>query len=272
MDVTFVIPVFNQLDYTTQCLDSLNRAGVPDAAIVIVDNGSSDGSQTYLAGRPRLRVLRNPTNVGCSAAWNQGVQVSTSPWTMILNNDVLVAPGFCEGLISFAEEARCDIVSPGLGEGEMDYGFEAFAKTFQTAMRSASRHGIAMGCSFMVHRRVFDTIGLFDVKVGLAGLEDEDFYRRAQQAGFRLAMTGRAFLHHFGSVTQTSVKAGLGLPQRARLADTAYFRNKHRVNWFRRQADHQREKFLNALWNWNERRRFGMTLRMRRQGGQWQPY
>jgi N-acetylglucosaminyl-diphospho-decaprenol L-rhamnosyltransferase len=272
MDVTFVIPVFNQLDYTAPCLDSLNRAGVPDNAVVVVDNGSSDGTAAFLAGRPGLRVLRNPANVGCSAAWNQGVQASKTAWTMILNNDVLVAQGLCEGLVSFAEQARCYIVSPGLGEGEMDYDLEAFAKAFTVTMRPACRRGVAMGCAFMVHRRVFDAIGQFDPQIGLAGMEDEDFYRRAQQAGFRLGMTGRAFLHHFGSVTQISVKAGLGLPQSARLADATYFRKKHRLNWFKRQADRRREKFLNAFWNWNERRRFGMTLRMRRHAGQWQPY
>ncbi len=271
MDVTFVIPVFNHLDYTIRCLESLNRAGVPDTAIVIVDNGSTDGTQAFLSGRPSLRVFRNPTNLGCSDAWNQGVQASTSPWTMILNNDVMVAPGLCEGLTDFAEKERYDIVSPALGEGEMDYEFEAFAKTFLAAMSSACRPGVATGSAFMVHRRVFETIGLFDDKVGLAGNEDEDFFRRARRAGFRLAMTGRAYLHHFGSVTQRSVKAGMGLPNSARLSDSKYFRKKHGINWFKRQTDHQREKIRNAHWRRSEQRRFGMTLWMRREGGQWQP-
>ena len=270
MDVTFVIPVFNELDYTTQCLESLNRAGMSDPVIVIVDNGSTDGTREFLAGRPNLRVLCNPTNLGCSHAWNMGVQASTSAWTMILNNDVIVAPGLCEGLIGFAEEELCDIVSPALGEGEMDYPFEAFARSFLATMGSACRYGLAVGCSFMVHRRVFEVIGLFDTKVGLAGTEDEDFFRRARASGFRLGMTGRAYLHHFGSVTQRSVKAGMGLPNSARLSNSTYFRKKHRINWFRRQADHQREKIRDALWRWKERRRFGMTLRMRRQGGRWQ--
>jgi GT2 family glycosyltransferase len=270
MDVTFVIPVFNQLDYTLRCLESLNRAGVPDAAIVLVDNGSTDGTWESLAKRPNLRVLGNPSNLGCSHAWNMGVEASTSAWTMILNNDVVVAPGLCEGLVGFAEEARCDIVSPALGEGELDYDFEAFAKQFLATMGSACRYGLAAGCSFMVHRRVFETVGLFDTKVGLAGNEDEDFFRRAQASGFRLAMTGRAYLHHFGSVTQRSVKAGLGLPNSARLSDAAYFRKKHGISWLRRQINRRREKLRNALWRWNERRRFGMTLRMRRQSGEWQ--
>jgi GT2 family glycosyltransferase len=269
MDVTIAIPVLNQLNYTVQCLESLGRAGVPDADIVVVDNGSTDGTRAFLAARPRLRVVSNASNLGCSTAWNQGVQTSTSTWTFIMNNDIVVGPGVREGLVRFAEENHRDIVSPGMGEGELDYDIEAFAKEFVARMSPASRDGFAAGCSFMVHRRVFDKIGLFDTKVGLAGNEDEDFYRRAKAAGFRLGMTGRAFLHHFGSITQRDVKRGLGIPNSARLSDSAYFKKKHHITWLRRQTDHLREKMRNKLWRWDERRRFGMTLRMSRQGGEW---
>ena len=269
MDVAFVIPVLNHLDYTIQCLDSLNRARVPDSAIIMVDNASTDGTREILAGRPGLRVIANDTNRGCSYSWNQGVQASTAAWTFILNNDVVVAPGLCEGLVGFAGENHCDIVSPALGEGELDYDLPAFAEKFRAAMKSACRYGFAAGCAFMVHRRVFDAVGLFDTRVGLAGNEDEDFFRRAQAAGFRLAMTGRAFLHHFGSVTQRSVKQGMGVPNSARLSDPKYFRKKHNITWLRRQLNRRREKMRCAFWRWNERRRFGMTLRMRRQAGEW---
>ena len=270
MDVTFAIPVFNQLDYTVQCLASLNRAGVADSEVVVVNNASTDGTREFLAGRPGLRVVANDANRGCSVAWNQGVDASTSVWTFIINNDIVVAPGLREGLVRFAEEAGCDIVSPGMGEGELDYDVEQFGKEFVARMSSASRLRFAAGCSFMVHRRVFDKIGLFDTKVGLAGNEDEDFYRRAEAAGFRLGMTGRAFLHHFGSVTQRDVKRGLGISNSARLCDSAYFKKKHNITWLRRRTDHLREKLRNKLWRWEERRRFGMTLRMRRLGGAWQ--
>ncbi len=269
IDVAFVIPVLNQLNYTLQSLDSLNHAGVSDTAIIVIDNASTDGTRECLVRRPGLRVLSNDTNRGCSYAWNQGVQASTAEWIFILNNDVIAAPGLCEGLIGFARENHCEIVSPALGEEEMDYDFQAFAEKFLATMSSACRYGMAAGCSFMVHRRVFDTVGFFDTKVGLAGNEDEDFFRRAQAAGFRLAMTGRAFLHHFGSVTQRSVKQGLGIPNSARLSDPVYFRKKHNITWLRRQASRRREKIRCALWRWNELRRFGMTLRMRRHGGKW---
>ena len=270
MAATFVIPVFNQLHFTQGCIESLNRSGVPDSDILLVDNASTDGTKEYLASRSGLRVISNPVNRGCSTAWNQGVEAAApAAWTVVMNNDVLVAPGFRDGLIAFAEQGGWDIVSPAMVEGEMDYDFTAFGAEFPGRMRSVWRAGIASGVCFMVHRRVFDRIGCFDPQLGQAGYEDEDFFRRARGAGFRLAVTGRALLHHFGSVTQKSVKAGMGVANSARLGNRDYFRKKHRLNWLRRRFERLKERFQTGFWRWKERRRFGLTLRLWRQAGQW---
>lgn len=269
MDAAFVIPVLNQLHYTTQCLESLHRDGVADSQIVVVDNGSTDGTGQFLASQPQLRTITNPSNLGCSAAWNQGVEMAAAPWTVVLNNDVVVGRGFVEGLLGFTGETDCDIVSPGMGEGALDYELDSFARDFVSRMANISRRGLAFGVCFMVQRRVFDRIGLFDTRLGQAGYEDEDFFRRARRAGFRLATTGRAYLHHYGSVTQKSVKASLGKSESARLGNRDYFRKKHGLNWLRRRAGRLQGKLQGAFWRWNERRRTGLTLVMRRAQGQW---
>jgi N-acetylglucosaminyl-diphospho-decaprenol L-rhamnosyltransferase len=272
VELAFVIPVFNQLQYTAQCLDSLMRSGVAAGSLVVVDNGSKDGTGEFLARQAHLRVLSNAANLGCAAAWNQGVEAAQSEWTIVLNNDVVVPPGFREGLLDFAREARCDIVSPALGEGELDYDLEAFAEDFVRRMKWARRWGTAFGVCFMVHRRVFEAIGLFDTLLGQAGYEDEDFFRRARRAGFRLAVTGRAYLHHFGSVTQKSVKSELGMAQSSRLGNRDYFRKKHGLNWLRRRLDRLQSKIRTAFWRLNEQRRGGgLTLHLRRTGGVWRP-
>jgi N-acetylglucosaminyl-diphospho-decaprenol L-rhamnosyltransferase len=269
-DTMVVIPVFNQLHFTRQCLQSLHRDEVPDRQIIVVDNASTDGTRDFLAGQPGLRLISNPANLGCSVAWNQGVEAAApARWTVILNNDVIVAPGFLKGLVSFAEEQQHDIVSPAMAEGENDYDFDAFSGDLLHRMGTTVRAGTASGVCFMVHRRVFDSIGLFDTKVGLAGNEDEDFFRRARKAGFHLAVTGRAFLHHFGSITQKSVKAAMGLSNSARLSDKAYYRKKYRLHWLRRHSERLQEKTRSALWRFHEKRRFGLTLRMRRLEGKW---
>ena len=176
MDYCVVVPVFNQLSYTVGCLESLNAAGIPDSQVVIVDNASTDGTKEFLAERSKLRVIRNSENRGCGFAWNQGVEASSALWTVLLNNDVLVAQQWMEGLTRFAEEHKIDVVSPAMCEGEYDYDLQTHAEAFIRRMSNVWRPGIASGVCFMVHRRVFKAVGLFDQDPLLGGYEDDEFF------------------------------------------------------------------------------------------------
>ena len=84
--------------------------------------------------------------------------------------------------------------------------------------------------------------------------------------GFRLAVTGRAFLHHFGSITQKSIKANLKAPK-ASLGDREYYRKKYGLTWFIRHRARWREKALTLFWRAHERARYGCTLLSSRHGG-----
>lgn len=265
-DVAVVIPVFNQARYTQSCLDSLRASGVSDSQIVVVNNASTDNTAALLSERPELNVIHNDTNRGCGYAWNQGVRACQATWTILLNNDVLVPPGWLEGLLAFVEENHFDIVSPAICNGEQDYDLEAFARQFMQKMARVKRLGTASGVCFMVHHPVFDSVGLFDDDPRLGGYEDDEFFRRSRQAGFRLATTGRSFLHHFGSVTQKAIKAGMHKP-RGSLGDRAYYRQKYRLTWLKRRRWRLQNQFLNAWWRTRERLRFHCTLVSDRQDG-----
>lgn len=263
--VAFVLSVCNQLDTTVRCLESLARIGVSDSEIVVVDNASTDGTREFLAGRPSLGVLSNRANLGRSAGWNQGVQAAGATWTVILTPEVILAPGFREGLINFAEKERCDLVSPAIGEGELDYELSSFAEMFVKTMGRACRYGMAWSCSFMVHRRVFDRVGLFDPEIQPAGAKAEDFFRRARAAGFRLAVTGRAYLHHCDAMPPSRLMGRMEQPN----CDHRESRKAHRLTWLPRRLKDLRGKVQAALWRFNERRHFGMTLRMKHSQGRW---
>ena len=268
----FVMPVFNQLGFTRQCLDSLARDGIPRRDIIVVNNASTDGTREFLAATEGLRVITNETNRGCSVAWNQGVEAalaSAADWVVVINNDVIVAKGFIDALREFADRSGTDIVHPATGEGEMDYEFAPFAAEFVGKMGKLSRPNDGGGDCFMVRREVFESVGLFDTTFGLAGFEDVDFFRRARKAGFSRATTGMAYLHHFGSVTQKSVKASMGIAKRTGLASQTAYRNKHGLNWFRRRVEQYRETARVAVCVREESRDTGFTLRMRRSGGRW---
>jgi len=257
MDVTIVIPVFNQLHFTRQCLESLNATGCDDSMIVVINNASTDGTAEFLATRPKLRVIQNLENRACAAAWNQGFAASKTKWMVFLNNDTLLSPGWLESLVAFAEKEGIDISSPAMCEGDLDYDFAAYSREFVSKMRQVQRHGTASGVCFMVARRVFETIGNFDENFNKGGNEDTDFFWRVQKAGFKMAVSGCAYIHHFGSVTQKALKAERGS---TRAETVGYFRKKWKINWVQRRWMRIRRK---AAGNWrklSERLRYGHTL------------
>lgn len=258
--VAIVIPVFNQLHYTRQCVATLNRAGVADAQIIIINNASTDGTAEFLATHPEIHTVNNAANTGCGPAWTQGAKLSPAEWTVVMNNDVLVPAGCLEGLISYAVENKYDVVCPAMREVEADYDWQAHAAAFMEKMKDVRRDGLGHGVCFMVHRRVFEKIGYFN---NFGGYEDDDFFRRTRQAGFRLATTGRAWLHHFGSVTQKGMKF--------KGVMTREHRDRYRQvighGWLRRKIHQLNQNLHGFWWKQTELRKYGHTLRERRIGG-----
>lgn len=264
MNVTIVIPVFNQLHYTRQCLESLNESGYPDSMIVVVNNASTDGTVEFLATRPMLRVISNSENRACAAAWNQGFAISTTDWVLFLNNDVVVSHGWLENLLSFAEKSPVDIASPALGEGELDYDLAAYAADFTDRMQTVVRPDVDSGVAFLVHRRVFSAIGGFDENFRWGSYEDTDFFWRARDKGFHLATTGSSYIHHFVSVTQKALKQERGS---TRAPTVAYFRQKWKISRWQRLRSRWQRKITEARQRNRELRLYGHTLCEWREGG-----
>lgn len=274
MDISIVIPVLNQLDFTRQCLDSLFRHGYASTDIIVIDNGSADGTAEYLASQKSIRVITNEQNRGCAPAWNQGWQAAQRTWIVILNNDVLVTAGCLEGLLQFAEQRKCDIVSPAIREFELNYNLDDYAREFTSKMGSFERMGIADGICFMVARRVFETVGGFDEQFRIGQYEDKDFFRRAVQAGFRLGTTGRSFIHHFGSITQKAI-SNPQIPSPSvnyRQVNRAYYMAKWNLPWYQRGLERLWLNLRMRYWRTRERLYTGHSLKEKWERGQIQYY
>jgi len=264
--VDIVIPVFNQRHYTQRCLESLRETTGECARVFVVDNGSTDGTGDYLATLNWLTVISNQRNLGCAAAWNQGVSAGDAPWVVILNNDVILPRGWLEGLLEFAGETDTDIISPALREGEYNYDLAAYAESYMAKMGQIKRNGEAHGVCFMVRRKVFGTIGGFDENFTIGGSEDTDFFWRARHAAFTLATTGRSFMHHFGCVTQDYIKAEI-LGRCYGPEHRAHFRKKWQLTWWKRFLIRNRGKIVNFCHRTFERASSGHSLREKWFGG-----
>ncbi|NRA98098.1 MAG: glycosyltransferase, partial [Planctomycetes bacterium] len=135
MDLSVVIVTWNTRELVEQCVESLlseldtakARFGVA-AEVIVVDNGSIDGTAALLAQRfPAVTLIRLDENRGFAAGNNVGIQGSTGDYVVLLNNDTFVTRGWVADLIRhFRESSEVPIVLFTYLNPVYTYGFEAF--------------------------------------------------------------------------------------------------------------------------------------------------
>ena len=239
---SLIIPCCNQLEYTRQCLESVLRHTRQPYELVLVDNGSSDGTLAYLEEVRRRRrpartvVIRNETNRGFVAGCNQALEEAKGQYVVFLNNDTIVTPGWLQGLIGWLlkEWPNAGLVGP-VSNGAMDAqcirpGYTDLADL--DAFAAGRRHAFAgkmlavprlTGFCLLIRREVLERLGKLDERYGMGFFEDDDLCVRAREAGYRLLIALDVYIHHFGNRTFQE----LGLDTRQRLeANFELFRAK----------------------------------------------
>jgi GT2 family glycosyltransferase len=234
--VSVIIPSWNGQDLLGPCLDSLYRQHFQDFDVILVDNGSSDGSVPFVEQNfPQVTVIRLGENRGFSAAVNAGIAACSCPYVCLLNNDTEVDARWLGELIA-ALDQNPDAGS--LASKILFYGdqqtvnsagdeFSFFGVAYQrrwkrgdTDLFSQKRYVFSACAAAALYRReIFDRIGLFD-EFFFAYQEDVDFGFRAQLAGYRCLFVPGAVVYH--KYHQTS----------SRIADYCFYlkeRNKYFV-------------------------------------------
>jgi len=103
MRLSVVIVNWNARDHLRDCLASLAAQSHRDLEILVVDNGSRDGSTEMAAADfPAVRVLRSAENLGFAEGCNRGFAAATGPWIATLNNDAVAEPDWAAGLVEAA--------------------------------------------------------------------------------------------------------------------------------------------------------------------------
>jgi glycosyltransferase involved in cell wall biosynthesis len=214
--VSVIIPCFNPLEFLRPCLAALMRHTRSPWELIAVDDGSTDGTATYLAGVQDaspvpITVVTNPTHRGFPAAVNQGLSVALGDYLVILDHDVVVTDGWLDQLIALTA------VDPAIGlAGPMsncasaaqlveDAPYTDLDRMHDFARRWREEHrgrwlivpGLSGFCVLM-RRAVFEAIGGLDERPGSDPFDDGEFAERARRAGFALAVAQDLFVHHFG--------------------------------------------------------------------------
>jgi len=256
---TVTFATLNCLDYTKKCVDSLLASGVDASRIVAVDNASSDGTPEYLKKRGLGAAIFNRQNLSCGAAWNQGILAQQSEWTIVMNNDIVVAPGFAHRLIEFATTNQLQLVSPARIDGTADYNFPQFAEQAQHTTANAVRRGSSNAICMCIHWSLFNKIGFFRANPTLLGFEDGLFYNEVRKHNIANATTGSVWIHHFGSVTQEHMKMVLGIQSQNALIKVND-KKLYNQSWLERKFYRYHLKRSHQVWREHELRCFGMTL------------
>lgn len=257
--IALTFACYNQVDYTRQCIESMQRFGPPLSSLVVVDNASTDETREYLSSLPLGRVIHNRSNQGCGVAWNQGALEFQADWTIVMNNDVVVSDGWLDNLIEAGIRNNLDIVSPAMIEGSLDYDFEGIAQKASKSMQDALRPDWPHAVCLAIHKRVWQEVGYFRATPKLLGYEDTLFFHEARRAGMRMATTGASWIHHFGSITQSAMKRERGLSEKDDLGQ----RYNHRLlqqSWLTRKLEKLRTKRQLSQWRKDELAVYGMTL------------
>lgn len=102
-ELSIVIPVYNQLEYTKQVLEDIKKNILTKHEIIIVDDWSTDGTKEYLENLSEVAYYRNEKNVGVTKSWNMGISLAKHKYVLVINNDILFSFGLDKKLINTLE-------------------------------------------------------------------------------------------------------------------------------------------------------------------------
>lgn len=213
---------WNNKAYLGPCLDSLFGTGMRNSVeVVVVDNGSTDGSQDMLRrDYPQVRIVQNDSNVGLGKATNQGIVCTTAPYILLLNNDTIVNGPSLDKMIDLMASTP-DAGGVGGTILNEDGSFQSGRNDFPTLLEEfliATRVGeklwpaypskvgtgrgikvvdwISSAC-VLVRRAALDQVGLLDESYFIYG-DEADIQFRLYRAGWKVYLIEDATTIHFG--------------------------------------------------------------------------
>jgi GT2 family glycosyltransferase len=220
-DLSIILVCWNNKSYLEPCLESLYHPGLQCAFdVVVVDNGSTDGSQEMLREKyPQVRIIQNAENLGLGKASNQGIEVTKGRYILLLNNDTLVNGASFDAMVKFLDDhpqaagVGGRLLNPDGSPQSFYNHFSTLGEEFLIASRLGESmrpwyptitHGEEMksvdwigSACLMLRREALDQVGLLDENYFIYG-DEADLQYRLKQAGWEIYFLPSAHTIHYG--------------------------------------------------------------------------
>ena len=217
--VSVIIPTYNGLTYLKPCLESIERNTKWPFEVVIVDNGSEDGTQDWVVNagfKMDGQFVRNEQNEGFAKANNKGVSVAKGDFICLLNNDTIVTENWLTEMMNvFSEEKACGavgakLVHPGKGtiqhagivelsSGMPDHIYFNASMDDKRVMERKQYFGVTGAC-LLTPKQLYKELGGLD-EAYVNGWEDMDLMQKLHRAGYRVYYEPKALVYHYESRT-----------------------------------------------------------------------
>jgi GT2 family glycosyltransferase len=249
LTVDIIICVYNAVDETLGCLDSICRHTTVPHTVTIIDDKSSDVTREqlrrYVQGKPWMRLFENEVNLGYTRSANIGLSSSTAEWMVLLNSDTIVTAGWLEGMFEVVKaRPNAAMVGPlsnaaswqsvpnlhdvkgGWSSNPLPEGFEPddIAELVrELSPKQFPEATLLNGFCTLMRRSVIEEMGYLDEAAFPMGYgEENDLCLRVRKAGYSLALADHVYVYHVKS-------ASFGSARRAELSKrgTAQLLAKH---------------------------------------------
>lgn len=216
---TIIILVFNSLKFIKPCLDSVYAQDCKDCEVIVIDNGSSDGTVGFIKKNyPAVKLIENKDNLGACKARNQGIKIAQGDWILSLDCDVILEKYFLTKMLSFTEKSEESIgmIQPKILNNDKKTIYScgihlSWLKRFHDLGKGRFDNGqfnvaldIFGACSAAaVYRRkmledIKENTGYFDESFFFLA-EDVDLSWRAQIKGWKAKFLPEAICYHSGN-------------------------------------------------------------------------
>lgn len=208
---SIIVLSYNTQKYLQLCLESIRSfTETGTYEIIVVENGSRDGSAKWLKTQKDIIAIYNEENQGFPKGCNQGLEIATGDDLLLLNSDTIVTQNWLQnlrqalysspqigavGCVTNFCSNRQQIAVPYKNIDEL----QTFAAAYNQVNSAAwEQRAFLVGFCYLFKREVYEKIGFLDEQFSPGNYEDDDYSLRILQAGYDLLLCRDTFIHHFG--------------------------------------------------------------------------